>query len=147
ALDGLILRLAEGLIEAEASGGDVRPPRLDNAALERARAFLRDRHAIVRSAELEAVTGLRRYELARQFPAAHGTRPYRSSLMRRLHFARARLGGAIPLAELALAAGFADQAHFTRMFRTAFGVTPGRHAELRAPGRPSTSARVMRVTP
>jgi AraC-like DNA-binding protein len=37
----------------------------------------------------------------------------------------------VPLAELALAAGFADQAHFTRMFRSTLGVTPGRYARLR----------------
>ncbi len=51
--------------------------------------------------------------------------------MRRLDFARNRLGSGMPLAELALAAGFVDQAHFTRMFRSAFGVTPGRYARLR----------------
>ena len=30
--------------------------------------------------------------------------------------------------------GFADQAHFTRMFRSAYGVTPGRYARLHAAG-------------
>jgi AraC-like DNA-binding protein len=87
----------------------------------------------VRSAELEAVTGLSRYELARQFRAAYGTSPYRYSLMRRLDFARRQLGvGALPLVDLALAAGFVDQAHFTRMFHAAFGVAPGRYARWRA---------------
>jgi AraC-like DNA-binding protein len=50
--------------------------------------------------------------------------------MRRLDFARNRLGDGTPLAELALAAGFADQAHFTRMFRSAFGLTPGHYSRL-----------------
>jgi AraC-like DNA-binding protein len=31
-----------------------------------------------------------------------------------------------PLAQIALEAGFADQSHFTRVFRTASGVTPQR---------------------
>jgi len=132
ALDALVVRLAEGLIEGDPEG----PPagarrRLDHAALDRARAFLDDRRAIVRSGELEAVTGLSRYELARQFRALYGTSPYRYSLMRRLDFARGRLRGGAPLADLALAAGFADQAHFTRIFRSAYGVTPGRYARLR----------------
>jgi AraC-like DNA-binding protein len=131
ALDHLVLRLAEGLIEGDTRGHLPAPPRhLDHAALERARAFLDDRRSIVRSAELEAVTGLGRYELARQFRASYGTSPYRYSLMRRLDFARSRLGRGAPLAELALAAGFVDQAHFTRMFRSAFGVTPARYARL-----------------
>ncbi|MGH7396989.1 MAG: AraC family transcriptional regulator [Candidatus Rokuibacteriota bacterium] len=133
ALDALILRLAEGLIESDPEGRPGGPPRrLDHAALERARAFLDDRRDIVRSAELETLTGLSRYELARQFRARYGTSPYRYSLMRRLDFARGGLRGRTPLADLALSAGFADQAHFTRMFRSAYGVTPGRYARLRA---------------
>ena len=135
ALDALVVRLAEGLLERAAHGHAVLPPpRLDHPALERARAFLDSRRAVVRSAELEAVAGLSRYELARQFRALYGTSPYRYSVMRRLDFARRQLGAGVPLAELALAAGFADQAHFTRMFRSALGVTPGRYARLRAPG-------------
>jgi AraC-like DNA-binding protein len=131
ALDALVLHLAEGLLDAQADGRTAPSPlRLDRAALARARAFLDDRRTVVRSAELEAVSGLGRYELARQFRAAHGTSPYRYSLMRRLDFARSRLGSGTPLAELALGPA-ADQAHFTRMFRSAFGLTPGRYGSLR----------------
>jgi len=130
ALDALVLRLAEGLVEGEDGRPLATSRRLDHAALDRARACLEGRRAIVRSAELEAVTGLSRYELARQFRDRYGTSPYRYSLMRRLDFARHRLHAATPLADLALAAGFADQAHFTRMFRSAYGVTPGRYARL-----------------
>jgi AraC-like DNA-binding protein len=90
------------------------PRRLDRAALARAGAFLHSRSTIVRSGELEAVTGLSRYELARQFRALYGTSPYRYSVMRRLDLARSRLRGGTRLADLALTAGFADQAHFTR---------------------------------
>jgi len=130
ALDALVLRLAEGLIECEADGGPPGAPRVDQRALDRARAFLDGRRAVVRSTELEAVTGLSRYELARQFRVRYGTSPYRYSLLRRLDFARSRLRAETPLADLALAAGFADQAHFTRMFRSAYGVTPGRYTRL-----------------
>ncbi len=139
-LDALVLRLAEGLLAEDRDTSAARAPRhLDHAALERARALLDDRLAVVRSVELEAITGLPRYELARQFRALYGTSPYRYSLVRRLHFARTRLGR-IPLVELALAAGFVDQAHFTRMFRSAFGVTPGRYARLRGASGPGGAA-------
>jgi AraC-like DNA-binding protein len=131
ALDALVLRLAEGLIHGDDGPPPATPHRLDHAALDRARAFLDGQRAIVRSAELEAVTGLSRYELARQFRTRYGTSPYRYSLLRRLDFARGRLRAGTLLADLALAAGFADQAHFTRMFRSAYGVTPGRYARLR----------------
>jgi AraC-like DNA-binding protein len=133
ALDGLVLRLAEGLLEGESNGHPAGPPpRLDHAALARAREYLDCRRAVVRSAELEAVTGLSRYELARQFRVLCGTSPYRYSLLRRLDFARDRLRGGMPLVEVALTAGFADQAHFTRMFTSAYGLTPGRYARLHA---------------
>ena len=97
---------------------------------------------MVRSAELETVSGIGRYELARQFRVAHGKSPYRYSLLRRLDFARQRLGDGTPLAELALDAGFTDQAHFTRMFRSAFGLAPGRYLALRRGGAPRSAARV-----
>jgi AraC-like DNA-binding protein len=131
ALDALVLRLAEGLVEGDPDSQPVGAPRLDQAALDRARAFLDGRRAIVRSTELESVTGLSRYELARQFRVRYGTSPYRYSLMRRLDFARGRLRET-PLADLALAAGFADQAHFTRMFKAAYGLTPARYARITA---------------
>ncbi len=145
ALDALVLRLTEGLLEA--GGRPAGTPRhLDHAALDRARALMDQRMAIVRSSELEAATGLNRYELARQFRAAHGTSPYRYSLMRRLDFARTGLRSGTPLAELALAAGFTDQAHFTRLFRATHGVTPGRYARLCAAGVTSTSSPAGRWT-
>ena len=87
---------------------------------------------MVRSAELEAITGLTRYDLARQFRVLLGTSPYRYLLMRRLEFARDRMHADRPLAEVACDAGFADQAHFTRAFKAAFGLTPARYRALRA---------------
>jgi AraC-like DNA-binding protein len=53
-------------------------------------------------------------------------------LMRRLDFAREQIAGHRALVEVALEAGFADQAHFTRMFKAAFGLTPARYSALRA---------------
>jgi AraC-like DNA-binding protein len=46
--------------------------------------------------------------------------------MRRLDVALGWPRDARPLAETALKAGFADQAHFTRTFKAPFGMTPGR---------------------
>jgi AraC-like DNA-binding protein len=76
------------------------------------------------------VTGLSRFELARQFRLRFGTSPYRYLLMRRLDFARIQLSTPLPLAEVALEAGFSDQAHFTRMFKAGFGLTPAVYRTL-----------------
>ncbi|HYB70433.1 MAG TPA: AraC family transcriptional regulator, partial [Candidatus Bathyarchaeia archaeon] len=132
-LDGLIVHLAEALLDADPSSGPPRTVALDGPALDRARRFLdAETGRVIRSVELEAITGLGRYELARQFRAAFGTSPYRYSLLRRLDRARTRLHREPSLADLALAAGFADQAHLSRQFRAAFGVTPGRYRALAA---------------
>ncbi len=134
AIDSLIVRLAEGLIEADPSCRRSQPPRrFDMAAMERTRQFLdAQKRRVVRSEELEVVTGLTRYELARQFRLMCGTSPYRYLLMRRLDDAREQIALRRPLVEVALEAGFADQAHFTRMFKATFGVTPARSGLLRA---------------
>jgi AraC-like DNA-binding protein len=104
------------------------------AALRGARAFLdAEKNRVVRSAELEAITGLSRYELARQFRLVYGTSPYRFLLMRRLDEAREQVARNRPLSDVAFDAGFADQAHFSRTFKAAFGLTPARYRTLREP--------------
>jgi len=134
AVDGLILCLAEALLESDPScRGGAAPIRLDGSALARARQFLdAETTRVIRSSELEEVTRLTRYDLARQFRSAFGTSPYRYSLMRRLESARAQLHRNRSLADVAVAAGFADQAHLSRMFKDAFGVTLARYRALDA---------------
>jgi AraC-like DNA-binding protein len=138
AIDSLIVQVAEGLLEADPSCRLVPLPRhLDVAALKRTRQYLdTQKTRIVHSSELETLTGLSRYELARQFRAMCGTSPYRYVLMRRLDFARQQLVEGRSLVEVAIEAGFADQAHFSRMFKATFGITPARYRALRSPERP-----------
>jgi AraC-like DNA-binding protein len=52
--------------------------------------------------------------------------------MRRLALAREQLASGRALAEIAIEAGFADQAHFGRLFRATFGITPARYRTLLA---------------
>src|SRR5947209_20498679 len=108
------------------------PGRPDAAAVRRACQFLdAEKTRVVHSAELEAVTGLTRYDLARQFRLVCGTSPYHYLLMRRLDAARQQFTRLRSLGEVARDAGFADQAHFTRMFNAAFGLTPAQYSALR----------------
>jgi len=134
AVDSLVVELAGGLMAGERGGGrPTIPQRIDVPVIERARQFLdAERTRVVHSTELESVTGLTRYDLARQFRIMFGTSPYRYLLMRRLDFARERIHRQRPLVEVACDAGFADQAHFTRAFKSAFGLTPARYRRLRA---------------
>lgn len=82
----------------------------------------------VRSEDLERVTGIDRFTLSRQFRKVFATSPHRFLVMRRLDRARQLISQGLPLADIAAAAGFADQSHLTRHFKKCFGVTPGRWA-------------------
>ncbi len=84
----------------------------------------------VASDELEKITGLDRFALARHFRAATGTSPHRYQVGRRLARAQAMIAAGTALSETAAATGFADQSHLTRHFVARFGLTPGRWAAL-----------------
>jgi AraC-like DNA-binding protein len=143
--DSVVVDLAEALLGAERGGA--RPAavrRIDVTAVERARQFLDTaRTRTVHSSELESITGLTRYELARQCRTLFGTSPHRYLLMRRLALARDLIHAARPLVDVACEAGFADQAHFTRVFRSAFGLTPARYRALRIGPRDLTGPRAV----
>lgn len=102
---------------------------LDLRALSRVReriaASPAERHAMQ---EFEALSGLDRWTLARQFRAAFGTSPSRFRVQRQLDHARALIKQGRPLADAALEAGFADQSHLSRQFKSAYGLTPARWA-------------------
>jgi AraC-like DNA-binding protein len=133
AADSLLADLASGLLAAaRRDAGAPTSRRIDRRAVESARRFLdAERTRVVRSAELESITGLTRYELCRQFRVALGTSPHRYLVMRRLELAREHIHRGRPLVDVACDVGFADQAHFTRAFKSAFGLTPARYRALR----------------
>jgi len=133
--DEIVLSLADALAAASdrANSGSAGPgnTRVDRSAVKRARDYLAGTtDKTVDSDDLEAVGGLDRWTLARQFRAAFGTSPYRYFTMRRLDRVRAAITAGAALSDAALEAGFADQAHMTRHFTRAYGLPPGRWAKL-----------------
>ncbi|WP_083502269.1 AraC family transcriptional regulator [Sphaerimonospora mesophila] len=130
------------MLRTHAAPARARPVALDMAAMRRVRALLADdpttRHA---AEDLEAVADLDRWAIARQFRAAFGTSPTRFRTARRLDTARRLIRGGRPLAEVAVMAGFADQAHLTRRFRQTYGLTPAVWAAAVGAGRVSREVR------
>jgi len=69
----------------------------------------------------------RPYHFARLFRRTVGVPPHQYVLRRRVERAKELLlTGRLGLSEVALAAGFSDQSHLTRVFRRAVGLTPAR---------------------
>lgn len=66
--------------------------------------------------------------LVRAFSGAFGIAPHQYLVSRRVSLARRLLLDGLPAAEVAVAAGFYDQSHFTRHFKRVVGTTPGRYA-------------------
>jgi AraC-like DNA-binding protein len=130
--DELVQAAATSLLRAaRTQAGTSRHRLLGEPVLRRAREYL-DAHftRIVSAEELAHECDEDRFTIAAQFRRRFGTSPYRYLLMRRLAFVRAQLPHATSLAGLALQAGFADQAHMTRMFKSAYGLTPDVFARL-----------------
>ncbi len=80
-------------------------------------------------ADLASVAGFSPYHFARQFTARYGLTPMAFVRARRLGLAARLLAGPNPptLVNLAFDAGFESQEGFTRAFKRAFGVSPGRY--------------------
>lgn len=66
-------------------------------------------------------------QLIRGFKQRYGMTPHAYLLNRRIQFAHSRLKSGAALAEVALEAGFADQAHFQRTFKQFLAATPGQY--------------------
>lgn len=82
---------------------------------------------VVPLAELAGVLALSPTYLARRFSSEVGTAPHAYHLQARIGLARRLLRQGQSPISAALAAGFADQSHFTRHFTRAVGMTPARY--------------------
>jgi AraC-like DNA-binding protein len=73
--------------------------------------------------------GLSTSSLIRHFRSRYGLPPHAWRMQARANVAAGRLRGNLPLADVADSCGFADQAHFTRVFKSVYGVTPGQYVD------------------
>jgi len=126
AVEGLLLEIVAASARA-ADRSDSPPP----AWLRRARSILEETFRRPPTlAHLAQECGVHPSQLARSFRLYY--RQSIGSYVRELRVARARHllsspAGDVGLADLALACGFADQSHMTRVFRRLEGTTPGRY--------------------
>jgi AraC-like DNA-binding protein len=107
-------------------GAGLRTARDRAAAADRVRAYLHDSYATQATlTDVAAVAGCSRFAAYRAFRLQYGLSPSEYQRQLRLCAARQALASGAALADVAAAAGFADQAHLTRWFHRCYGITPG----------------------
>ena len=77
---------------------------------------------------LATLAGISTYRVVHMFQQATGLPPHAYLTQLRVQRARQLLAASLPVAEVATAAGFYDQAHLTRHFKRIVGVPPGHFA-------------------
>ncbi|MHC8362186.1 AraC family ligand binding domain-containing protein [Pseudomonas sp. LS2P72] len=104
------------------------PLREPNFKLERAADYIRDNCTqLLKLEDICAAAQLSPSYLIRAFKQHYGMTPHAFLLNRRIQFARDRLRSGKLIADVALEAGFADQAHFQRVFKQHLAATPGQY--------------------
>lgn len=130
-IDGLMRAVASILARREGAADEAEAQRvhLTLPKLARVKDYVEARlDADITLADMARVAGLSPFHFSRVFKLATGETPYQFLSTRRLMQARKLLHeGRMPLAELALACGFASQSHFTAAFTKAMGLSPGRY--------------------
>jgi AraC-like DNA-binding protein len=99
-----------------------------NPKVERAAEYIDDNFARpLRLDDICAAAGLSASYLVRAFKKRYGVAPHEYQTNRRIQYSKAQLARRQPLADVALEAGFADQAHFQRIFKRLTAATPGQY--------------------
>jgi AraC-like DNA-binding protein len=79
--------------------------------------------------DLARASGLSRFQVLRGFVRATGLTPHAYLVQRRINLARRLIAHGTPLVEAAVASGFADQSHMTRIFVRKYGISPRAYAD------------------
>ncbi|KAK49139.1 AraC family transcriptional regulator [Caballeronia jiangsuensis] len=105
--------------------GDLPSVRSEPALVRAIRRRLReDLHARVTLSTLASEFGITPFVLLRAFVREAGLSPHAFQQQERLRVAMPMLRDGRPIAEVGARTGFADQSHFTRVFKQQTGVTP-----------------------
>jgi AraC-like DNA-binding protein len=92
--------------------------------------------------DLAAVAGLSVCRFVTVFRRQVGLTPHRFVCRQRVRYARALLADGVPAAQAALDAGFFDQSHLSRHFKSVYGVTPGRYLREQVQSPPPRAGRI-----
>ncbi|MCC0049202.1 MAG: AraC family transcriptional regulator [Rhodobiaceae bacterium] len=124
-----VFRILEHIIERYTALRIEQSPRACDWRVERAKAILIDRlDETVTLTELADELQLNKIALMRMFTKATGAPPISWQRIQRLQTARQLLKTGRSVVDTAYQTGFSDQAHLTRWFGRAYGISPARFA-------------------
>lgn len=92
--------------------------------------------------DLAALAGLSVCRFVTVFRRQVGLTPHRFVCRQRVRYARALLADGVPAAQAALEAGFFDQSHLSRHFKSVYGTTPGRYLRELVSSQPGRAGRI-----
>ncbi len=99
-----------------------------HAQLESAARYIRENCSqSIRLKHICAVAGLSESHLIRSFKTRYGMTPHAYQVNCRIEYSRAQLKRGSAIADVAIDAGFADQAHLQRVFKQLTAATPGQY--------------------
>lgn len=130
----MLLACLRELVARHALPATVEPP--ENTAVALAREHLerlRQEGGRISLDELARLAGLSPHHFLRVFKDATGLPPHAYQVQQAIEHAKALLAGGVAISQAALDSGFADQSHFSRLFRQFTGATPRQYLEA-APG-------------
>jgi transcriptional regulator GlxA family with amidase domain len=125
--DQLLLAFARHLFDRHVSDAPSAPREArESEAIRVAKEYLDQRlDERVGLADMAAAVDLPAYRFYRAFERETGMTPHGYQRQARVRAAQRLLRDGGELSEIAATTGFADQAHFTRSFRSRMGITPG----------------------
>jgi len=129
AIEGLIVQMTAEILRSQRGARERRPQWLDAV---RAIIDVRFRTSI-KLLELAKAAGVHPAHLSKTFTRAFGCTIGEYVRDRRVEFARIQMESpALTLSEIAFAAGFADQSHFSKTFKRVVGTSPSEYRQATA---------------
>lgn len=124
----LIALIARLLVQHAGEGLTLPRTSDEPTAVRRARDFLdQNLSDKVLLDDLAVIAGIPRFRLLRAFQKEIGMSPHAWQLQARVRTGHRMLRSHEALADIAAILGFADQAHFTRVYKSVMGMTPGQY--------------------
>ena len=128
-----ILREAMGLLIRKHAGHEILDltNQTDNRAIAIAQDYIQSYYADDMSLDdIASEAGFSPYYLSRTFKQIVGLPPHKYLIQIRINRAKTLLTAGMPIADVALEVGFADQSHLTKWFKRIVGVPPGQFASI-----------------